>query len=184
MKMNWLKTSVVALALAGAVAGQAQAADPTPDSYAAMGFYLRGDMGWSFLEWSGRDDNEFTVGGGIGYQINENLRTDLRIDWAGFYDTTPTADDMSVTTALGNLYFDIPMDSVITPYIGAGAGYGWGTIDGAPDKDGFAFALMVGASFSLTDNIEIDAGYRYRQVMSSGSDPKEHQLLTGLRYKF
>jgi opacity protein-like surface antigen len=183
--MNTFKTSIVALALVGAAATQAHAADATPDaSYSAMGFYLRGDIGWSFLEWSGRDDNELVAGGGIGYVINDNLRTDLRVDWAGFYDTTPSADDMTLTTVLGNVYFDIPMDTMITPYLGAGVGYGFGSVDGGKDKDGMAFALMAGASFSVTDNIDIDVGYRFREILASGNNPMEHQVMTGLRFGF
>ena len=183
--MNKFKTSIVALALVGVAATQAHAADATPDtSYSAMGFYLRGDIGWSFLEWADRDDNEFTAGGGIGYVINDNLRTDLRVDWAGMYDTTPSADDMSLTTVLGNVYFDIPTETMITPYLGAGVGYGFGNVDGGPDKDGMAFALMAGASVSLTDNIDIDVGYRFREILANGSNPMEHQVTTGLRIGF
>lgn len=180
-----LKTTIAALGLLAIAAGQAQAADqgdPAP-SYSDMGFYLRGDIGWSFLEWSGDDDSALTVGGGIGYQINEQIRTDLRVDWAGSYDVAPGAE-MDVSTVLGNLYFDIPTETMITPYLGAGLGYGWGSVDGGSDKDGLAFALMAGASVSLTDSIDLDVGYRYREIMSSGSDPTEHQVTTGFRFKF
>ena len=138
--MKSYKTSIIALALMSAVAGQARAADEevaTP-SYADLGFYLRGDIGWSFLEWSGDDSNAFAGGVGVGYQFTDYLRSDLRVDYAGVYTNGP---DMSVTTALGNLYFDIPTGTVITPYLGAGAGYGWAPVDGGPDKDGFAYSL-------------------------------------------
>ncbi len=82
------------------------------------------------------------------------------------------------------MYFDIPTGSMITPYLGAGAGYGWGTVDGGRDRDGFAYALMAGASVDLTDNVSADVGYRFRNVLSSGDNPMEHQVLVGLRYKF
>ena len=185
--MNFIKSSLLALVLAGTVAGQAQAADADApqDSYAAMGFYLRGDIGWSFLQWANTDDSAPVLGAGVGYRFNDNLRADLRADWAGNYGNAVGGQDMSVATGLANLYFDIPMDSIITPYIGAGAGYGWGTVDGGNnDKDGFAYALMAGASVSLTDNLDLDVGYRYREVMTGGNNPAEHQILTGLRYGF
>jgi opacity protein-like surface antigen len=185
--MMSFKRAILAFSMLAAVSGAAAAADPNDvpaDDYAAMGWYLRGDMGWSWLEWDGRDDNEFTVGGGVGYQYNDYLRADLRVDWTGLFDTTKSADDMTVTTALANMYFDIPTDTMVTPYVGAGAGYGWGTVDGGEDKDGFAYALMAGADVSVTDSVSIDVGYRFREVMSSGNDPMEHQILAGLRYKF
>jgi len=182
--MKTLKSSVAALALLAAVASQAQAADPTPDEYAAMGFYLRGDIGWSFLQWSGgSDDSALAAGIGAGYKFNDQIRADLRYDWAGSYDIAPGAE-MDVSTVLGNLYFDIPTDTVFTPYLGAGVGYGWGTVKGGGDKDGMAFALMAGTGINLSDNIDIDVGYRFREVMSSGANPMEHQILTGLRFKF
>ncbi|HUR44184.1 MAG TPA: outer membrane beta-barrel protein, partial [Aestuariivirga sp.] len=92
--------------------------------------------------------------------------------------------DMSVSTVLGNLYFDIPTNTAFTPYVGAGVGYGWASIDNAKDKDGLAYGLMAGVGIDLTDNITLDAGYRFRDVMTSGSDPMEHQILTGLRFEF
>jgi hypothetical protein len=115
-----------------------QAADPytppvaaeTPQDYANMGWYLRGDIGWSFLRWSGGDDDSaVSLGGGVGYQFNDYLRSDLRVDWAGDYDIGGGAD-MNVTTILGNLYLDVPTGTMITPYVGGGVGYGWASVHG------------------------------------------------------
>jgi opacity protein-like surface antigen len=172
------------LALAGGAAQATDAETVPADTYQAMGFYLRADAGWSFLEWAGGDDDSaFAVGGGAGYRFNENMRADLRLDYAGQYSVAPGAD-MSVSTVLGNLYFDIPTNTAFTPYVGAGVGYGWASIDNAKDKDGLAYGLMAGVGIDLTDNITLDAGYRFRDVMTSGSDPMEHQILTGLRFEF
>jgi opacity protein-like surface antigen len=188
--MRGLRTTFVIAAVAlGALPALAADADPpevadTPAAtYEKMGFYLRGDLGWSFLEWGGGDDDSaFAVGGGAGYRFNDNLRTDLRVDWAGDYDTG--GDDLGVTTVLGNIYFDWANDSIFTPYVGAGAGYGWASFDNGSDKDGFAYALQAGVGVDLTDNIVLDAGYRFRDVMISGSDPMEHQFLLGARFEF
>lgn len=171
-----------------AFAGTAvQAADPevvTPEAYENMGLYLRADVGWSFLEWSGGDDDDaFTVGGGVGYRFNDNIRADVRFDYGGEYSVAPGAD-MSVSTVLGNLYFDIPTETAFTPYVGAGVGYGWASIDNDNDEDGLAYGLMAGVGVDLTDNVTLDVGYRFRDVMVSGSDPMEHQILTGLRFEF
>ena len=184
--MTRIKQLLLAAGVVAAMSAPALAADmdaPVTDG-AIEGWYLRGDLGWSFLEWSARDDNEFVVGGGVGYRMTENLRTDLRVDWAGYYDLTAGANDMTLTTALGNLYFDVPTGTAFTPYVGAGAGYGWGTVDGGKDKDGFAYALMAGAAVNLSDQVTLDAGYRFRSIMSDGSNPMEHQFLMGLRYEF
>ena len=184
--MKALKVSLLAGAMLIAAGAAARAADPDApaDTYQAMGFYLRGDLGWSFLDWGGGDDdNALAVGGGAGYRFNDNLRTDLRLDWAGDYEVAPDAD-LSVTTVLGNLYFDMANDTMFTPYLGAGAGYGWTSNDGGGDDDGVAFALMAGVGIDMTDNITLDLGYRFRDVMVSGSDPMEHQILGGVRIGF
>jgi opacity protein-like surface antigen len=178
---------VLAIAALSALTGAARAADPVdvpPDDYAAMGFYLRADVGWSFLDWSGGDDDDaITAGAGIGYQFTENLRTDLRVDWAGDYEVAPGAD-LGLTTVLGNLYFDIPTSTIVTPYVGAGLGWGWASVSPGNDDDGFAWALTAGAAVNLTEQFAIDTAYRLRGVGVDGPDTYEHQVTTGLRFKF
>ena len=160
----------------------AQQEAPTPEQYEQMGFYLRGDAGWSFLQW-GDHGSAPAVGGGIGYQFNPYLRSDVRVDWSGSYNVAPGAD-ANITTVLGNLYLDVPTSTIFTPYIGAGAGYGWATVDDGPDKSGFTYSLMAGVSVDLSQSVALDAGYRYREILDSGSDPKDHSILGGIRFKF
>ncbi|CAN5499860.1 hypothetical protein BH10PSE7_BH10PSE7_45030 [soil metagenome] len=187
--MKSLKFALLGAAMmAGLGATAAKAADPyvepevTPQEYQNMGWYLRGDLGWSFLEWSGGDDDSgLGVGGGVGYQWNRNFRSDVRVDWSGNYDVGDGAD-MSMTTVLGNGYFDFANDSMFTPYVGAGAGYGW--TSGDNEKDGFAYSLMAGVSVNLSEHVALDAGYRYRQILSDGADPMDHSALAGVRFKF
>jgi opacity protein-like surface antigen len=81
---------------------------------------------------------------------------------------------------MGNAYLDIANDSAFTPYVGVGAGYAF--VKGA--NDGVALAGMAGVAVDLTQNIALDVGYRYRQTLVSGADPKEHQIMTGLRFSF
>lgn len=149
----------------------------------AMSFYLRADAGWSFLQWSGGSDDSAPVGGlGAGLRYNENMRTDLTVDWSGDYKVAPGAD-LSTTTVLGNLYFDWANDSPFTPYVGAGIGYGWVDSD-LGDDSGLALGLTAGVAVGITDNVAIDAGYRFRDTMISGSDPQEHQAVVGVRFSF
>jgi opacity protein-like surface antigen len=186
--MSLLRTAIFGSVLTVGFAVPALAADlppqeaPTPQQYQEMGFYLRGDAGWSFLQW-GDDDNALTVGAGIGYQFNPYLRSDLRVDWSGNYSVAPGAD-LDMTTVLGNMYVDIPTGSMFTPYVGAGVGYGWASIDGGEDKNGLTYSLMAGVSVDLSESIALDAGYRYREIIDSGEDPKDHSVLGGIRFKF
>lgn len=188
--MKLMRTVLLGSAMLMGLATASYAADPyvapaeTPQDYANMGWYLRGDLGWSFLRWDGgKDDSAVSLGGGAGYQFNDYLRTDLRLDWAGDYSIGGGAD-MGITTVLGNVYLDIPTNTLITPYVGVGGGYGWASVSPGKDDSGFAWSLMAGASVDLSESLALDVGYRFRDVSVSGSDPLEHQIMTGLRFKF
>jgi opacity protein-like surface antigen len=188
--MSYLKTILLAGVFAVPMSFAAQAADIEPDvptevETSQMGIYVRGDVGWSFLEWSGgADDNAFVAGGGLGYQFNDAFRMDMTADFTGDYQIAPGAE-ISTTTLLGNAYLDWANDSMFTPYVGAGVGYGWVNGSGAAaDKDGLAFGLATGVAVDLTSNLAVDVGYRFRDIMVSGPDTMEHQATVGLRVKF
>jgi opacity protein-like surface antigen len=166
----------------GLMAGFTSTAALAADAYApepvvsASSFYLRGDMGWSWLSTKEDDGSTFVLGGGVGYKFNEHLRTDARIDYAGIGNS-----NHDFGSVLGNVYFDIPTGSVFTPYVGAGLGYGWSD-DHGDNESGVTYALMAGVEVTLTDNISADVGYRFRQIINS--DTYANEALVGLRYSF
>ncbi len=180
-----IKSFIAAGILLGGNAAASIAADvdpvvPSDVETTASGIYLRADAGWSFLEWSGGDDDSnFVVGGGIGYQFSDFLRADITADMSGAYDVAPGAE-IATTTVLGNVYLDWANDTAFTPYIGVGAGYGW--VDNNPD--GMALGASAGVAIGVTENLALDVGYRFRDVMTSGPDVMEHQAAMGLRFKF
>jgi opacity protein-like surface antigen len=181
-----MRTLTILLAgAAGAImTGQSFAADldvPAPtDVSSASAFYLRGDAGWSFLEWSGgEDDSDYTFGIGAGMQFNDMVRSDITLDHTGSYRIGPD-DTLSTTALMGNTYLDFANDSMLTPYVGVGAGYGW--VDGGPN--GFALGAAAGVAINVSETIAIDAGYRFRDIMADGPDVKEHLATVGMRIKF
>jgi opacity protein-like surface antigen len=188
--MNMFKMMMLATVVALPLSVSARAADIAPDvpsdiETSNMGLYIRGDVGGSFLKWSGgNDDKAFVGGAGIGYQYNDMFRMDVTADFAGKYQIAPGAE-ISTMTLLGNGYLDFANDTMFTPYIGAGVGYGWVNGKGlAPDKNGLAIGAAAGVSVDLTSNLAIDVGYRFRDIMVSGADTKEHQATVGMRFKF
>ncbi|MEQ8401852.1 MAG: porin family protein [Roseitalea porphyridii] len=123
------------------------------------GWYIRGDVGYLWSKFGGADyitygagvqgvpgflDGElkgaFSVGGGVGYQINHYLRTDVTLDFnfksdfEGSTSGTCTTGGASVAcssidvsgykawTMLANAYVDLGTYSGITPYVGGGIG--------------------------------------------------------------
>ncbi len=174
-------------------------------------------------------DNAWMIGVGAGYKFNKYFRTDLTVDYetpanvkgyavcgtcAGGFSEEST--DIDVWTVMLNGYVDLGTWNRITPYVGAGigaayvrtdstysinpGGSGRQNYDGAHSQWNFAWALMAGASYAITDNWAIDAGYRYKDLgdaktvklfnVGTGESRVEWEDLTaqefrlGVRYTF
>lgn len=155
-----------AMVLAGV--GAAQAADIYPPVMeapiyespvaqpvaAAGGWYLRGDVGYSWNKMKGADffqgdlntyapfttaslRSSYSISGGVGYQINHRLRTDVTLDYFGkakFRGSTTgscgvatacTSTDLSSISGFGllaNAYVDLYKAGRFTFYAGGGVG--------------------------------------------------------------
>ncbi len=186
--MSRFKSTLLAAAVLLPVAGVAQAADYNPPAEqidpTTMGMYLRGDLGASWLRSKNyAHDTGFAFSGGVGYQYTDYLRGELAVDWSGKYKVAPGVS-LSTTAIMGNVYFDVKNDSMFTPYVGAGLGYGWVNGSGTGNNSGLAFGANAGVSVDLTTNLAVDVGYRFRDIAVKGPDPIEHQIMTGLRFKF
>jgi opacity protein-like surface antigen len=135
----------------------------------------------------GKLDASWSAGAGIGYQVNRYLRTDLTADYwfksdfrgqTSDYDTVSTDESsMSALLLLANAYADLGTYHGVTPYVGAGIGGArvkWDSLHNAYDEVSdhhkgtsewrFAYALMAGASYCLTSNLQADLGYRYSRI--------------------
>lgn len=130
----------------------------------------------------------------------------------GLYSPDPTAstacgDEYSggikTSLFLANGYFDLGTWYGLTPYVGAGIGAAVYQVAGVKDTglypvyDGsfgfaqnhtgtnFAWALMAGASYSLTDNLKLDIGYRYANMgrFSTGAIACNYQAAGSCHYE-
>jgi opacity protein-like surface antigen len=170
---------------------------------------------------SGELKGGFSLGGGVGYQVTNHFRTDFTADYwfkskfkGGTACGTCTSAEVSKLSALllmANAYVDIGTWNGITPYVGAGIGGAhikWDTVydptPGAIERNPgssnwrFAYALMAGASYCLTNNIDVDVGYRFTHIQGGRMfefDPTSsgpgfdkgmnvHEVRAGLRYNF
>lgn len=170
-------------------------------------------------------DEAFIFGGGVGYRFNEWFRTDVTVDYEtkadfggklGCYACSTKglfSDErakISALTFLANAYFDIGTWHGFTPYVGAGIGtarvdlddYRYTNPNGT--KGGFkgdhkwnlAWALMAGVGYEVSDNITIDANYRYVDLGDARTKPTgilsnkrvkiddiaAHEIRLGVRY--
>ncbi|MGB7205982.1 MAG: outer membrane beta-barrel protein [Anderseniella sp.] len=194
---KFLKKGLIASAFLSLMVPAAMAADidqppaPEPAPYVqnddyVSGWYVRGDAGFSWLDVDGLGDGGAAIaGGGVGYQVNQYFRTDVRADIAFDHDGGPY--DLSGTTVLWNGYVDVPLAMGFTPYAGVGVGYGWVDYSGAgspADDNGFAWAATGGVAFNMTQNIALDVGYRYRNIDVAGPDYADHSVTAGIRWNF
>ena len=155
------------------------------------------------------------VGVGVGYKFNDYLRTDLTLDYetpakfkGSFYcDAAPCSGEwrdservkITAYSALANVYADLGDFHGLKPYIGAGAGASYlrtsqvksGVIDtdgSYPNSKGkwnFAWALMAGVEYPVSDRLSLDLGYRYLNLgdAETGNATDAGGNVTSIRYE-
>lgn len=191
------------------------------------GHYIRyGSPGEEGTFDTGKLKGALSLGAGLGYQINKHFRTDVTGDYwfksdfsgsttgvCGILNEPCTSADSSSYKALlllANAYVDLGTWHKITPYVGAGIGGAWVKWDtlrnvddnGETEHGGgkgwrFAYALMAGASYCVTDNAKLDFGYRFSRLeggrmfdYANNGGPgwdkgiDAHEVRGGLRYQF
>nr|WP_321524645.1 outer membrane protein [uncultured Cohaesibacter sp.] len=170
-------------------------------------------------------NNGWLAGIGAGYYFTDQLRGDITLDYHGkakysgdaictnvgcnaLAATTETVK-FSAWTLMLNGYYDFGHWNSITPYVGAGAGVAYlratdynssdptTQIFGNHSKFNFAWNVMAGAAFDISDRMKLDANYRLmsfgRAETGHSSDPAQinpvkfkdlyaHEFRVGLRY--
>jgi opacity protein-like surface antigen len=191
--------------------------------------YTVGDVSWqdpvngkrSFYDTSLA--NGWLIGAGIGYYFDEHFRADLTVDYrqdmkfkgkitcigvcGDPYSSERT--NLTAVTVMLNGYYDFGTWHSVTPYLGAGVGaayletYKYRTTDGqnfsGDGRTNFAWNVMAGAAVDVTDEIKLDANYRFLSLGeartashyhngSSSTNPVRyedlyaHEFRVGLRY--
>jgi opacity protein-like surface antigen len=175
---------VVSVPMIAAAHAADQGADVPSEASTMSGFYLRGDAGASFLNWTGGSNDTTWVGDvGVGYQYSDFLRMDVTAEHTGDYKIAP-GSTINTTAVMGNVYFDLKNDTAFTPYVGAGVGYGWVSGPAYPGNNGLALGVNAGVSVDMTSNLALDVGYHYRNIGSVAPKVDEHQVTAGIRFKF
>lgn len=167
-------------------------------------------------------DDTGVIGVGAGYRFNEWFRVDATIDYeweAEMYGRLPCpapctagsreAANLDAWTGLVNAYVDLGNYSGLSPYVGAGLGVSLlrtsdvtssspGTYYGE-DTWNFAWALMAGVGYDVTEQLTLDLNYRYMNLgdARSNTDPAApgpgviewndiaaHEIRVGMRYNF
>lgn len=231
-----IRKTVTSFILALGLFGTASAMDLPPQVYApetsidgvGQGWYIRGDLGYA--GWTSNDNPHFNVisgngptfsdvefddsrfgkhmayGGGVGYQLNDMLRTDATVD---FFSSEMTGSSQinsrcATTEAVGtncgfthtgdfqgiglmaNAYVDLGTVAGFTPYVGGGAGVthvSWSDIthngycvDGSATCSGNSYAATTSSGLS---------SWRFSYALMAGmSYDLTNSLKLDLGYRF
>ena len=145
------------------------------------------------VEHSKEKNTVFTYGAALGIRLKD-VRAEL--DWASASRADYGEYSYLQQRVMLQLYYDIPLRSVIRPFINVGAGMAYTDFEkrhhSSSDDDGSSFAWNAGAGLTLAVNraINVDVGYRY---VDAGKKefydwPKlkmrAHEGYLGFRYTF
>lgn len=144
------------------------------------GFRLEGEVAYS--QYDVASHSGLTVGGTNIDAIDVAILTRGPADPANPTVGAVIADGQGKVSNLGvfgNVYYDINTGSGFKPYVGGGIGYQWVDVDYMPsgvavgnDSDGtIAYQLMAGASFELSDNLQIFGQYTWRDSTEDAEIP-------------
>jgi OOP family OmpA-OmpF porin len=121
---------------------------------------------------------------GVYRQNQINSTTGFGPQGAGFY-----SGNIGQLGILANLLYDFMPNSVITPYIGAGAGVGF--VDGTSSLSStvFAFQGIIGASWHIDNNFRLNLDGRYYgtsnpSLNGNAWSNNNFSVMLGLQYKF
>ena len=138
----------------------------------------------------------YIIGGAVGVDWGNQFRTEIELSHARWSSdkyqnlvsgavtsTTPYSSVQSATYVLGNAWYDLTHDTQFTPYVGGGLGIGFARLDEnngsyVYDATGLAFQLGAGVRFNISENVSIDAGYRFKDIVGLKYNASNGYLLT------
>jgi len=176
------------------------------------GTYISGNLGLVTVNDSDTDDGldtgEFTFdkGAGIVWALGSSFQNggrveaelgyrsnsfdELKVDGVGKFDID---GDITSNSLMGNAYYDISTEGSFTPYIGAGIGFALVEADfdyfDSEDDTVFAYQLILGGSFSSSEQFSVDLQYRYfatddPEFNGLDAEYSTHNVMIGFRRSF
>ncbi|MBU6297231.1 MAG: porin family protein [Alphaproteobacteria bacterium] len=194
-------------------AGLAMAAGANAAMAADQGWYVSGALGASLLpalNMTGATSTAhssfnagYAYGGAVGYDMGNGWRYELdsvhQLSGLDRIGGTLASGHLQSTSLMANATYDLPVDWIVTPYVGAGVGFAnvGGAIDGLSGGDVWepAYQVEAGLRKNLGDNYSLFTEYRFTQSEAAKfADPAlslaanqhfdDHQLMVGVSYRF
>jgi outer membrane autotransporter protein len=168
---------------------------------AQEGFYAGGFAGVNFLDVRSKHHNHlntdtgYALGAQLGYKY-----CDFRLEGEVAYRNNGL-DNVRVSgqkfnahghvntwSFMANGYYDLPVDWVVTPYVGAGIGFdtthGHSRVASAKFRireNRFAWQAMAGVNYDLTDDVVVNLEYKFH---SGQKDVYDHAVVLGAKRYF
>ncbi len=170
-----------------------------------IGFGIRPDADFSGTTVDLQNDPAFVINGAIGVELNPTIRIEgeigLHNNTADLLPFSANEFTFSMVSFMGNGYFDIPTQSPLRPYLGAGLGFAVAGVEeenifGATSTDSdlvAAFQLMAGLGYDISPKATLTFGYRYFTTSDPGfntafgpfeTEFTSHDFLFGARFRF
>jgi OmpA-OmpF porin, OOP family len=132
------------------------------------------------------DGDGYVVGGAIGFDYADGIRTELEYRYAstsidavtindpllGPTLATPVNDDINVHFLMSNFYFDWTNDSRFTPFIGGGVGGAFVTNETGARDAALAYQGRAGVSFDVGGGFSLDTEYVYLRTSKLSYGPE------------
>lgn len=177
------------------------------DMFGAWYFAGTGSINWRNDDSFPTLNREYNMGygatGALGIHLYNNFRAEAEVGYkrqdldratSAVTTTSPNGHACDLTV-MGNIFYDIPLDCCFSLYIGAGAGVSFYELEaGANKSDGtvFAWQVMPGVAYNITDCFAITTGYRFFSTAkvksqagaSTKDNPIVHNVELGFRFSF
>jgi opacity protein-like surface antigen len=148
-------------------------------------------------------DTGFALVGALGMEFGERMRAEIELGYrSSDVDTAASTQfgswqhartsDITTTSFMFNGYYDFNPGAQFSPFIGGGLGFAnveGMTWYGQGDDSVLAYQFMIGGTFAVDRNMNLDFQYRYFGT----TDPElawveientSHNLMVGIRYSF
>jgi opacity protein-like surface antigen len=122
------------------------------------------------------EDAQWGGSASVGYRVNRFLAVEALADF-----TAQTETQRAGQAVFANVIAGYPLGP-ITPYVLAGAGYGFNALAGADNEAQALWNAGVGVAYNLSANWQVDA--RYRRVEAFSGDVTADRVTLGLNYRF
>ena len=148
--------------------------------------YAGFDAGVAFVDDEGTgliEDAGYALTGTLGYRVREHIRLDGRLNYTNVGVKGSTIEVARIS-GIWNAYYDFDLGIPLTPYVGAGLGFGSTRLESTGISSGpdFAWNAIGGAAYSVTEAVDLTAEYRYTDTLDAQFE--SHELLVGVRYNF